>query len=116
MKLDEFMNAHEGEAGMAEKLTPAYLTTQGVQLSDEELELTTGGGSMPVHTSGSQLDVYRKDEKGRTTHWRIKSTGQVYYYACPRCKRVTHLGLFGFVYCDPCDTYWNTFPERRVFI
>ena len=121
MKLEEFLKENEGKTGMAEKLTPEALASQGVELSDDELDLATGGySSIPCcPTMGSSTrksdEVYLKDSKGRETHW-ITPEGKIYYYACPRCKRVTHLGWFNYVYCDPCNTYWNKWDERRVYI
>ncbi len=116
MTVKDFMLAHEGEAGMAKKLTPEYLTSQGVTLSDEELEMATGGRVPIGYIISLVPEVYRRDANGNATHWQNKKTGKIFYYACPRCKRVTHLGAFGYVYCDPCDTYWTTTEDRKVYI
>lgn len=115
MTVKDFMLAHEGEAGMAEKLTPEYLASQGVQLSEEKLETANGGGRFPMGGSGL-LEVFDRDPKGRPTHWMMRLTGQIFYYACPKCKRVTYQGEGGFLYCDPCNTYWSASRENRVFI
>lgn len=112
MKLDEFMKAHEGEAGLAEKLTPEYLASQGVTLSDADLETANGG----INSTSSLLEVYNRDSKGNPTHWMMRLTGQIFYYACPKCKRVTYQGEGGFLYCDPCNTHWAASRENRVFI
>ena len=124
MKLEEFLKENEGKTGMAEKLTPEGLAAQGVELSDDELDLATGGrvGNVPSsdfnnkNNNNNSVEVYRRDSKGNATHWINTGTGKIYYYPCPRCGRVTHKGLFGYVYCDPCDTYWCTWDERRVYI
>ena len=120
MKLEEFLKENEGKPGMAEKLTPEGLAAQGVELSDDELDLATGGrvGNVPRSddNNNDSVEVYRRDSRGNATHWLNTGTGKIYYYPCPRCGRVTHKGLFGYVYCDPCDTYWNAWNDRRAYL
>ena len=85
---------------------------QSSELSDQELAQASGGGFQGLDKSHE----WKRDSQGRVTHWKTEKGPryQILHYTCPRCGRILHRGTMGYLYCDPCDDWFMSGPDKMV--
>ena len=95
-------------------------TKKPEELSQENLEQISGGGSGGLQPSGycKYVVVIRTDSRGNATHWQEyrgnEAVGAPFHYVCPHCGRLLHEGFLGRKYCDPCDEGWMSIHLQRT--
>lgn len=99
-----------------------YLKKADVSLSNEELELISGGqrGGMgndeaaeARRRESSKGEVVRTDSKGRAIQW--NRGGEIYHYECLNCHHWLYEGFWAW-YCENCDdeAYYMSIDKCKV--
>ena len=98
------------------------LKKQEVALSDEELELISGGqrGGMgndefaeARRRENSKGEVVRTDSEGRAIQW--NNGGEIYHYECLNCHHWLYEGFWAWC-CENCDdeAYYKSINKCKV--
>ena len=107
------------EALMENKTNPDTQTEQSKpqsrELSDQELAQASGGADGFAEPKWVWHE-WKRDSQGRVTHWKTEKGPryQILHYTCPRCGRILHRGTMGYLYCDPCDDWFMSGPDKMV--
>ena len=99
-----------------------YLKKQDVALSDEELELISGGqrGGMgnddfadARRRESGKGEVIKRDYKDRPIQW--DNGSEIYHYECLSCHHWLYEGFWAW-YCENCDdeAYYKSINKCKV--
>ncbi|MDO4460600.1 MAG: hypothetical protein Q4C42_11090 [Clostridia bacterium] len=83
------------------------------KINEEALENVSGGIFVAPVDGPYEVDL--TDDQGRPVRWRSTDGKNVWHYQCPDCLKPMHEGLFGLLYCDPCDKWYHITKKHVVW-